>query len=256
MYIGLYIDADNISYKKAESIFEYLNNNYNNINIKKIFGDWSKIDLQNWHVIIEKYGLEAVQCFRHSKKQSTDIYLITQLISDTFFFPQMSHIILLSSDSDFIHACQTIKKLNKQITIIGNNNSNLKLVANEFIDINNFKDIKIKKEKGIDYLKFFKIAMDSNYVLKISKFKKNLKKIIPNNHNLKWRKIEENILQYDDFIIIKKKGRINVIYIGELLINFPNESNYWENSDIISNNYPTIIELINLTDLCQKLYYK
>ena len=35
MYIGLYIDADNISYKKAESIFEYLNNNYNNINIKK-----------------------------------------------------------------------------------------------------------------------------------------------------------------------------------------------------------------------------
>ena len=104
----LYIDADNISYKLIKEINTHIN--LKNINIKKVYGDWSKKELKNWEKNIYDYGLEPVQCFRIAQKQSTDIKLITDLIEDLHTIDVINNIFLITSDSDFTHVCQLIKK--------------------------------------------------------------------------------------------------------------------------------------------------
>ena len=46
MNIGIYIDADNVSYKISTDLISYYENS-GDIFIKKIFGDWSKLDSKN-----------------------------------------------------------------------------------------------------------------------------------------------------------------------------------------------------------------
>ena len=112
----LYIDADNISYKCMEQIYD--NVKFNNLIIKKIYGDWSKTELKNWNSIVLDYGLEPIQCFRIGRKQSTDIKLITDLTNDICSNNEIKHIYLVTSDSDFTHVCQLIRKKSIKLTIL------------------------------------------------------------------------------------------------------------------------------------------
>lgn len=129
--IGLYIDADNVSYKIGKNLLSKVSSQ-GHINIKKIYGDWSKPELKNWHQLIIDLGLEPMQCFRHNKKQSSDIHLITDLINDLHYYSDLTKIILVSSDSDFSHLCHCIKKMGKKLLIVGHKKSILKNLADQY----------------------------------------------------------------------------------------------------------------------------
>ena len=129
--IGLYIDADNVSYKIGKKLLSKVSSQ-GHINIKKIYGDWSKPELKNWHQLIINLGLEPMQCFRHNKKQSSDIYLITDLINDLHYYSDLTKIVLVSSDSDFSHLCHCIKKMGKKLLLICHQKSILKNLADQY----------------------------------------------------------------------------------------------------------------------------
>ena len=65
--IAIYIDADNVSYKIGKNLLSKVSS-LGHINIKKIYGDWSKQELKNWHQLIINLGLEPIQCFRLNRK--------------------------------------------------------------------------------------------------------------------------------------------------------------------------------------------
>jgi uncharacterized LabA/DUF88 family protein len=132
MNIGVYIDADNMSHKCCSKILNLVDGNYT---IKKIFSDWSKTESKNWEKKIIQYGLEPIQCFRISKKQSTDVKMITTIISDIHSY-NLNFIILATSDIDFSHLCLEIKKKNIKILVVCREESKLKYYCDEYYPIN------------------------------------------------------------------------------------------------------------------------
>lgn len=256
-FLGIYIDSDNISYKYAKKLMEDMECR-GTFAIKKIFGDWSKTESKNWQKKIQKFGLEPVQCFRHNKKQSTDIYLITQLMSDLFFFPRIEHIILVTSDSDFYHACQNIKKLGKYVTVIGNDDSILKSVCDEYININSYLDNSlndelISEDESEIILKNLISAFDNDKILRLSKFKKKLSGVLTK----KMRKNTEILLEkYPNnfFIYQKKKGkRKHVINITNIKKTYKSKKTF---SKKIQNDvdYHNVLQIVTIDELSKHLY--
>lgn len=249
--IGLYIDADNISAKSASQIFEKIDL-LGNFSLKKIFADWSKTESKSWAKIIEKYGLEPIQCFRHNKKQSTDIYLITQVISDTFFYPRIDHYILATSDSDFIHLCQNLKKLGKTVSIFGNDNSILKNYCDFYYVLNKNKSINDENNKFAFDEKILIDSLEDAFIISFTKFKKkkqikNLNKddlesfINANTNNLK--------------LYQKKKGRKKYLINFEYIINsYSDKSSYYSNSDLIKKKYKDVLKIIDFDEISDLLY--
>lgn len=238
--IGLYIDADNISHKYAEKLFQEIEL-YGNFFVKKIFADWSKTETKSWAKIIEKYGLEPIQCFRHNKKQSTDIYLITQVINDTYFLPRINHYILATSDSDFIHLCQNLKKLGKQLTIFGNDNSILKNYCDNYISIED----KTNLEKDLIN------SMEDAYIISFTKFKKKSKVKQINKNDLE-RFLEDN----NKFILYqKKKGRKKyVIYLGSLKNKYNCKEEIYEDIDYINKKYKDVLKIVDINEIVNFLF--
>jgi len=241
--IGLYIDADNISYKYAEKLFQEIEL-YGNFFVKKIFADWSKTETKSWAKIIEKYGLEPIQCFRHNKKQSTDIYLITQVINDTYFLPRINHYILATSDSDFIHLCQNLKKLGKQLTIFGNDNSILKNYCDNYVSIEDNININNLEKDLID-------TMEDAYIMSYTKFKKKSKVKKVSKNDL------ENFFEYSNKFILyqKKKGRKKyVIYLGSLKNKYNYKEEIYDDVDYINKKYKDVLKIVDLDEIANFLF--
>ena len=238
----LYIDADNISYKCIDQIYQ--NVNFDKLIIKKIYGDWSKPELKNWTNIVLDYGLEPIQCFRIGKKQSTDIKLITDLTNDICSNNEINHIYLVSSDSDFTHICQLIRKKSIKLTILSLQKSILENYANEFINltINN-------KFNELDYLLN---AIGENYVMLLTKFKNELKDILPNSYNIK--NTIENVknIYNDHFMITSRKNKNYIIYIYDF-VDYDEET-FVANRNIIEQNFKTIFLIIDFNELKKFLF--
>ena len=242
----LYIDADNVSYKILNKLENEIN--FTDLMIKKIYGDWSKTELKNWKKKIIKYGMEPIQCFRISKKQTTDIRLITDLLDDIYTNNNIKHIYLCTSDVDYSYVCQLIKKKCIYLTIISTQSSVLKNYANEYMDMQKKEKEYVKTE--VDY---FIQAMSGNYILLISTFKKELKKILPDNFNIKWKDITSILKDYNDyFMIIKKKNRIYIIFINDFLVY--DKDNIYEYRTKIENNYKNIFLIIDFESFVNELF--
>ena len=86
----------------------------------------------------------------------------------------------------------------------------------------------------------------------LSKFKKELKKILPNNIDSK--NCIENIKTnyYDYFMITTRKNKNYIIYIYDF-IDYDKKS-FLNNRSIIENNFKTIFLIINFEELYQYLF--
>ena len=307
--IGLYIDADNISHKIVPELLTRLNL-LGNLGIMKVYRDWSQIDSKKWIEVTNQYKFEAIQCFRQPKKQSTDIYMITDMCNDLYTCANLEYIILATCDSDFTHLCHQILRLGKKLILVGKDNklgsichkfwyyndllkpakTQLEFENIETKIIQNKHDIyelssdsesdnylstvsedekpKAKKQKSekdkllntsldklntsLDELKKYLIeGMKENYILLISEFKKNLKEIKTYNIETNWRKMETEIKKFPfDFLVVKRKSKINILYIPELLNKKFNENQL---GNIIKNTYPDILNQIPLEYLTKML---
>ena len=134
--MALYIDADNISYNYISDIINHIKSSKQKLYIKKIYCDWSKTESKNCAKIISDYGLEPIQCFRLGKKQSTDIKLITDVITDMNYNNNyIQNVYIATSDVDFTFLCQELKKMGKHITLFCLQNSLLSNYVDEVINL-------------------------------------------------------------------------------------------------------------------------
>jgi hypothetical protein len=116
--LAIYIDGDNMSPRMMPILLKRISQ-LGDICILKVYRDWSKEDSKKWIEYFNIYRFEAVQCFRQAKKQSTDVYMITDLCNDIYTNFTISHILLATTDSDFIHLCHLINKFGKKLILIG-----------------------------------------------------------------------------------------------------------------------------------------
>ncbi|EAK1250107.1 NYN domain-containing protein [Campylobacter lari] len=116
--IAIFIDAENIPSKYAKSIFG-IASDYGEIVIKRIYGDWTQKNIQNWKEQIAQYSIIVMQQFNFlANKNSSDMYLITDIMS-VFYEKDIDIFVIVSSDSDYTSLIQKLKENKKQVIGMG-----------------------------------------------------------------------------------------------------------------------------------------
>jgi len=290
-FISIYIDADNISHKIMPTLFNRIKQ-LGLIGVLKVYRDWSQPDSIKWCQVAQEYKMEAIQCFRQPHKQSTDIYMITDILNDLFTLSKNDIIIMITCDSDFNHLCHQILKMGKKLIIIGKDSS-IANICYQFWNIDDFIiDKKSNKKMKINHLPtinseetsqenthiFFNEesnsdiisdeideniplfvdidirenlikCMNNKYIMKISEVKKELKKYLP-----LFKLSEKDFNKYkNDFLLIKNKSKILVLFIPEILIKKCNKKKK-DISKLITDKYPEILKHIKMEPLINLIY--
>lgn len=116
--IALLIDAENISYKYIDTIFDELKE-YGNVTIRKVYGDLSKEQTKPWVAPIQKYAIIPVQQYQNSVgKNSSDMALVIDAM-DVLYNNPVDIFCLASSDSDFTRLASRIRQEGKMVIGMG-----------------------------------------------------------------------------------------------------------------------------------------
>ena len=116
--LAIYVDGDNANYKDFSYVYKEIKN-YGRIIIAKIYGDWTKNEMKGWKKISINYAFETPNCFSLSKKNSTDIYMICDILHDLYNNDNVDIFFIVSSDSDYTHVTKRIRSIGKKVIGIG-----------------------------------------------------------------------------------------------------------------------------------------
>lgn len=99
--IALLIDGDNASPSTLESALTILGD-LGTVNIRRIYGNWSKPGLKGWSELVHRYALEPQQQFDVTKgKNATDMKMTIDAM-DLLYGGHVDGFGLMTSDSDFM----------------------------------------------------------------------------------------------------------------------------------------------------------
>ncbi|MBR2876818.1 MAG: NYN domain-containing protein [Clostridia bacterium] len=125
--IALLIDAENISYKYIETIFDELKTR-GNVTIRRIYTDVSKEQAKPWVDVINKYAIIPVQQFRNTVgKNSSDMALVIDAM-DILYKDPVDIFCIASSDSDFARLASRLRQSGKQVIGMGESKAPRSLV--------------------------------------------------------------------------------------------------------------------------------
>ncbi len=93
--------------------------------INKAYANWQWFS--RYRYALNENGLELVQLFHRGMKNSADIRLALDVLEDLHRFPHITHVVVVSSDSDFVSLAQKVKQSGRRIIGLG-----LREVSNPF----------------------------------------------------------------------------------------------------------------------------
>lgn len=107
--IALLIDADNASAATLDPVLTVLAE-LGNVNIRRVYGNWSKPALKAWRDMTVKHGIEPQQQFDLTKgKNATDMKMTIDAM-DLLFRGKVEGFGIMSSDSDFMPLATRIRQ--------------------------------------------------------------------------------------------------------------------------------------------------
>jgi uncharacterized LabA/DUF88 family protein len=114
--LALLIDGDNVSSKVVEGLLAEIAN-YGTASVKRIYGDWTKPNLNGWKDCLLEHSIQPVQQFAYtSGKNATDGAMIIDAM-DLLYTGRFSGFCIASSDSDFARLAARIRE--QGITVYG-----------------------------------------------------------------------------------------------------------------------------------------
>ena len=134
--VALLIDADNASPAALDPVLTVLAE-LGTVNIRRIYGNWSKAGLKGWANVLLRYGLEPQQQFDLTKgKNATDMKMTIDAM-DLLFGGRITGFGLMSSDSDFTPIAQRIRQDGLPVYGFGRNTTpeGFRAACTRFIDI-------------------------------------------------------------------------------------------------------------------------
>ena len=134
-HLAVLIDAENISARYADRIFEEIAT-LGDARLRRIYGDFSKGKPQGWTTdIMAKYSIVLHHRDACRKgKNSSDIALVIDAM-DILHSGEFSRFVLVSSDSDFTHLANRIRKQGLNVFGIGQmkNSRSFQVACDRFI---------------------------------------------------------------------------------------------------------------------------
>jgi len=92
---------------------------FGDIIINRAYGNWQWFE--QYRNVLMAGGVDLIQMFPRGQnmKNSADIRLAIDALADVFTHPHLSHVVIVSSDSDFISLAQRIKQTGRFVAGIG-----------------------------------------------------------------------------------------------------------------------------------------
>ena len=107
--IAFLIDADNASPNDLDSALNILGD-LGTVNIRRIYGNWSKTGLKGWANIVHRHAIEPQQQFDITKgKNATDMKMAIDAM-DLLYSGHVDGFGIMSSDSDFMPVAMRIRQ--------------------------------------------------------------------------------------------------------------------------------------------------
>ena len=135
--VALLIDADNASAATLDPVLTVLAE-LGTVNVRRVYGNWSKPALNSWRDMRVKHGIEPQQQFDLSKgKNATDMKMTIDAM-DLLFRGKVEAFGIMSSDSDFMPLAMRIRQ--EGIPVYGFGTSRapeaFRRACTRFIDVN------------------------------------------------------------------------------------------------------------------------
>ena len=115
--LAVLIDGDNISANSASKLFAEITK-YGTASVRRIYGDWSKPNLNGWRDSLPKHAIQPVQQFANTGKNSTDITMVIDAM-DLLYSGRFSGFCIVSSDCDFTRLAMRIREQDLHVYGIG-----------------------------------------------------------------------------------------------------------------------------------------
>ena len=107
--IALLIDADNASPQHLDAALNILGD-LGNVNVRRVYGNWSKAALKGWTAVIHSHAIEPQQQFDITKgKNATDMKMTIDAM-DLLYGGHVDGFGIMSSDSDFMPVAMRIRQ--------------------------------------------------------------------------------------------------------------------------------------------------
>lgn len=107
--LAVLIDADNAKAKLIEPLLKEVAK-YGTANVKRIYGDWTKPQLNSWKDKLNEFAIQPIQQFGYTTgKNSTDSALIIDAM-DLLYTQNFEGFCIVSSDSDFTRLASRIRE--------------------------------------------------------------------------------------------------------------------------------------------------
>lgn len=114
--LALLIDGDNASPKVDSGLLAEIAN-YGTASVKRIYGDWTKPNLNGWKECLLEHSIQPVQQFAYTTgKNATDGAMIIDAM-DLLYTGRFSGFCIVSSDSDFARLAARIRE--QGVTVYG-----------------------------------------------------------------------------------------------------------------------------------------
>lgn len=107
--VALLIDADNASWHAIDPVLTVLAE-LGTVNVRRVYGNWTKPALKGWRDMTVKHGIEPQQQFDLTKgKNATDMKMTIDAM-DLLFRGRVDAFGIMSSDSDFMPLAMRIRQ--------------------------------------------------------------------------------------------------------------------------------------------------
>ncbi|NJR77340.1 NYN domain-containing protein [Sphingomonas corticis] len=134
--VALLIDADNASWHAIDPVLTVLAE-LGTVNVRRVYGNWSKPALTGWRDMSIRHGIEPQQQFDLTKgKNATDMKMTIDAM-DLLFRGRVEGFGIMSSDSDFMPIAMRIRQDGIPVYGFGNANTpeGFRQACTRFIDV-------------------------------------------------------------------------------------------------------------------------
>ncbi len=147
--LAVLIDADNVSYHYISAMMDEIAI-YGIPTVKRIYGDWTRQNMNGWKSVILDYAISPVQQFNYTTgKNSTDSALIIDAM-DILYTYDIDGFCLISSDSDFTKLAIRLRESGKLVLGFGEQKTPNAFIAacNRFIFLEILEDNYVEPEEN------------------------------------------------------------------------------------------------------------
>lgn len=132
--VGVYIDFDNIVISRADqardegfadatvdldAIIDFASS-YGRVTISRAYADWSEEKNAKYRDQLTRRAVDLTQLFPVSRsKNGADIRLAIDVVEDLFRHDDITHVVIVAGDSDYIPLAQRVKRLSRIVIGIG-----------------------------------------------------------------------------------------------------------------------------------------